>query len=99
MTLRECLKKSRFNEDTYICLHNKDDKRFYGAFCKDDDRLKDYYDYEIVYSKPFNESGSIRVIQLKDYEYPLGLDSIRLQEERKAKIEDIIKTKSKKNNL
>lgn len=96
MTLGECLKKSRFDESTYISLYNKDNKRFYGAFCKDD-KLKEYYDYEVVYSKPFNESGFIRIIQLKDYEYSLGLDSIRLKEERKSKREDIVKTKSRNN--
>lgn len=80
MLFKDCIKQYKSN--IYISLYNTKDQRFYGNFA-DSDLLKDYYNYEVEYDRP--HGNFIRLIKLVGYEYPLGLDSMRVYWEKEEK--------------
>ena len=91
MTLKEYIKKyklSNCDPSVYLALYNKDNKRFYGNFV-DSGKLDDYLNMKIISGKKFSDTSSIYCVQLEDYEYSLGLDSMRViweKEKQKAEI-------------
>lgn len=87
MTLKELIKKNKFKEE-FLAFYNKDEKWFFGSFANNEDYLKDYYDMEIVKCERFSDTANIYRVYFKDYEYPLGLGSMRAEWARKEKMQN-----------
>lgn len=67
------------NKDLYLSLYNKNGCRFYGNFLSNIDNLEPYFNYTIneEFIKNNDEKKSfIFKIELIDYDYELGLDSM-----------------------
>ena len=86
MTLKELIKKNKFKEETFLAFYNKDEKWFFGSFAKDELTLKEYYDMEVIRADKLSDTSSIYKVYFRDYEYPLGLGSMRLKWEKEEKI-------------
>ena len=57
------------------------------------DKLDDYLNMEIISGKKFSDTSSIHCVQLADYDYPLGLDSMRVIWEKEKQKEEIKKSR------
>lgn len=99
MTLEEVLRDKKIKKEDYICLYNKEERRFFGSYRYSDD-LNEYMEYEAQYMENKINSKFIHIIKLPSYEHELGLNSIRLEKEKSNRKENPLKTaritKSKK---
>lgn len=96
MTLEEFISqhKLRGHDDywVYIALYNKDNHRFYGAFVNSE-YLDPYLKMEVLEGRKVGSGSAIYEVQLKDYEYNLGLGSMQLIWDKEKKAEENRKNK------
>lgn len=88
MTLKEYISSNKLPNTIYIALHNKYNQWVYGGFLNGG-KLDDYLDMHIGNFSLIKDKSNLYKVQLIDYEYPLGLNSMRmywsLNEERETK--------------
>lgn len=80
MNLREYIETNKINKNTFLAIHNKDD-RWIIAGLPDDPRLQDYMTLNVTDVRA--QSDSILVIQT-DYERDMQLAYFSARKERRA---------------
>lgn len=80
MNLKEYIETNKINKNTFLAIHNKED-RWIIAGLPDDPRLQDYMTLNVTDVRA--QSDSILVIQT-DYERDMQLAYFSAQKERKA---------------
>lgn len=87
MTLKEAIKKHKLKDYDYVSMYNNRGSRFFGTMVNNPN-IEEYLDMEITEFKKFSDTSSIYVAKFKDYSENIGLDSLRMFEERKQKQKD-----------
>lgn len=80
MNLKEYIEANKINKNTFLAIHNKDDKWIIAGL-PDDPRLQDYMTLNVTDVRA--QSDSILVIQT-DYERDLQLAYFSARKERRA---------------
>lgn len=80
MNLKEYIETNKVNKNTFLAIHNKDD-RWIIAGLPDDPRLQDYMTLNVIDVRA--QSDSILVIQT-DYERSMQLAYFSVRKERRA---------------
>jgi hypothetical protein len=80
VNLKEYIEANKINKNTFLAIHNKDD-RWIIAGLSDDPRLQDYMTLNVTDVRA--QSDSILVIQT-DYEHDMQLAYFSAREERRA---------------
>ena len=80
MNLKEYIETNKINKNTFLAIHNKDD-RWIIAGLPDDPRLQDYMTLNVTDVR--HQSDSILVIQT-DYERAMQLAYFSARKERRA---------------
>jgi len=85
MSLKEFISKKRINRETFIALHNKDNK---WIICNtlESNRLNDYLNYNVIEDTDIKLKGQIKIIKI-DYAEPMSLESIRFKEKQREVVE------------
>ncbi len=85
MSLKEFITRKRINRETFIALHNKDNK---WIICNtlESNRLNDYLNCNVIEDIDIKLKGQIKIIKI-DYAESMSLESIRFKEKQREVVE------------
>ena len=92
MNLKEYIEANKINKNTFLVIHNKDDKWIIAGL-SDDPRLCDYMALNVIDVR--HQSDSILVIQT-DYEHDMQLAYFSARKERRAAADESDSSDSKR---